>query len=228
VLPLILLQVSNYTFIKAMRHASTATSPLIRAQLALAAAANGSSSSTAGAVAVHILQQQQQQGALPLLWPSQRLLQAVQQLAEQPLRQLFSQQQQQQDDTAAAAAAAAAAVPSKESRAAGLTRIRNQLLADLRRTGLLPDEQSLLPAAAAAAAGMETEADALRAFDMLQSRVMRQQLLQAGNSQLIFALNSVRVENCDSTVCCRAESCGSSCCRLVSNLKYVCFVLCAC
>ncbi|WIA37613.1 hypothetical protein OEZ86_014515 [Tetradesmus obliquus] len=38
-------QVSNAAFIKAMRHASTATGPLIRAQLALAAAAGGSSSS---------------------------------------------------------------------------------------------------------------------------------------------------------------------------------------
>jgi hypothetical protein len=163
-LPLpVLLQVSNASFIKAMRYASTATSPLIRAQLALAAAANGSSSSTAGAVAAQILQQQ---AALPLLWPSQRLQQAVQQLAEQPLQQLFSQQQQQ-------GPAAAAAGPDKESRAAALTHIRNQLLADLRRTGVLPDQHTLLPAA-----GMEREADAVRAFDMLQSRVMRQQLLQ--------------------------------------------------
>jgi hypothetical protein len=69
-------------------------------------------------------------------------------------------------------------VPDKDSRAAALTRIRNQLLADLRRTGVLPDEYSLLPTAAAA--GMETEADALKAFDMLQSKVMRQQLLQVG------------------------------------------------
>jgi hypothetical protein len=169
------LQVSNATFIKAMRFASTATTPLIRAQLALAAAAGSSSSSTAGGVAAHFLQQQQ--GALPLLWPSQRLLQAVQQLAEKPLQKLFSQQQQQQQQQQLDAAAAAA-VPSKESRAAGLTRIRNQLLADLRRTGLLPDEHTLLPAAAAA--GLERECDALRAFDMLQSRVMRQQLLQVG------------------------------------------------
>jgi hypothetical protein len=173
----VLLQVSNATFIKAMRFASTATTPLIRAQLALAAAAgsSSSSSSSACAAAAHILQQQQ--SALPLLWPSQRLLQAVQQLAEKPLQQLFSQHQQQQQQQLDAAAAAAAA-PSKESRAAGLTRIRNRLLADLKRTGLLPDEHTLLPAAAAA--GMEREADALRAFDMLQSRVMRQQLLQVG------------------------------------------------
>ncbi|KAF6254395.1 hypothetical protein COO60DRAFT_322562 [Scenedesmus sp. NREL 46B-D3] len=166
-------QVANRDIIRAMRHASTATSPLIHAQLALSAAAGGSSRSTARAVAVHILQQQH--AALPLLWPSQRLQQAVQQLAEQPLQQLFSQRQQlQQGETAAAAAAG----PDKESRAAGLSRIRGQLLADLRRTGLLPDQHTPLPAAAAA--GMETEADALRAFDMLQSRVMRQQLLQGG------------------------------------------------
>jgi hypothetical protein len=180
-LPLAVPQVSNATFIKAMRHASTATSPLIRAQLALAAAANGDSSSTAGAVAAHILQQQQ--GALPLLWPSQRLLQEVQQLAEQPLRQLFTHQQQQQQGVTQPPAAA----PSKESRAVGLTRIRNQLLADLRRTGLLPDDNTQLTAAAAA--GLEREADALRAFDMLQSRVMRQQLLQVGQNTSTFALS---------------------------------------
>jgi ElaB/YqjD/DUF883 family membrane-anchored ribosome-binding protein len=201
-LPLLLLQVTNNVFVAAMRWAAQATQPLLQAQKALAAAAVHDSSSSRGAVAaaaavgslLHLeditspqqqQQQQQQQGCrqsqtLPLLWPSQKLQATVEQLMAAPLQTLFkqssSQQQQQQQQGNSQAAS------DKLSRAGGLTALRQQLFKDLQQMGLLADEvtadQPPCAAAAAAAAGLYSEADVLRAFDVLQSRVMRNILLQ--------------------------------------------------
>lgn len=167
---LLLSQVSEGDFIKTMRLAALATQPLIQAQLQLAGAAAGEDSRSAAVPGElqHPLQHlQQQQNSLGLLYPSQQLQQAVDELMRQPLQELFSQQPQQ-----------SAARGDKALRARQLAQLQRQLLRDLKRRGLVADEHT--QAAAAAAAGLYSREDVLRSFDLLQSRVMRELLLQVG------------------------------------------------
>jgi polyribonucleotide nucleotidyltransferase len=147
-------QISDQVFVAAMKYAAVSTRPLIRAQQALAAAVQSA--------------KQQQQQQLPLLWPEQQLQSIVAQLAEQPLRQLFTQHSSSSSSSS-----------NKQSRAAALTAIQHELLRDLQRLGLLPEAGQSAAAAAAGsgAGGMVSREDALRAFDALQSRVMRDVLL---------------------------------------------------
>lgn len=151
-----------------MRVAAQATQSLIQAQLQLAAAVAGGSSSSSSTEA-H--KQQQQQYSLGLIWPCQQLRQAVEQLARQPLLDLFSQQQQQSVSS------------DKTYRALQLANLQRQLLADLRRMGLMADDQTALTAAAAA--GLYSREDVLRSFDTLQSTVMRELLLQVRGARSV-------------------------------------------
>jgi polyribonucleotide nucleotidyltransferase len=149
-------QTAEEAFISVMRLAAVSTKPLILAQQALAAAAQPSS--------------QQQQ--LPLLWPDQQLQSTVAQLAERPLRELFTQH-----------SSSSSSGSDKQSRAAALTAIQHELLRDLQRMGLLPEAGKSGAAAAATSGGggggggMVSREDVLRAFDTLQSRLMRDVLL---------------------------------------------------
>jgi polyribonucleotide nucleotidyltransferase len=145
---------AEHVFVSAVKLAASSTRPLIETQQALAAAAAAA-------------QQQQQQWQLPLLWPGKQLQQTVAQLAEQPLRTLFTQQGQQQQQTGSSGSS------DKESRAAALAAIQAEMLRDLQRTGVLPEAGQ----SAVAAAGQVLREDALRAFDALQSKVMREVLL---------------------------------------------------
>jgi len=169
-------QVPEYAFQRALLLAAVSTGPLIKAQQALAAAAAAAAGSS----------RQQQQRTLPLLLPALRLQEAVRQLAERPLRALFTQHGSNggsSDTTAVGGAGTSSSSSSssnKLSRAASLAAIQQELLADLQRMGLLPEGgQPGTAAAAAAAGGMYTREDALRAFDSLQSRVMRDLLLES-------------------------------------------------
>lgn len=154
-------QTTEGAFVAAMNLAAVSTRPLIETQQALAAAA-----------AAQRLQQLQLQ--LPLLQPSQDLHQVVEQLAGQPLRQLFTKQQQQQQHGGGSSSSS-----DKGSRAAALSVIQSELLRDLKRMGLLAEAGQ----ATAAAAGQVSREDAARAVDVLQSKVMRDVLLSAEVSQ---------------------------------------------
>ena len=150
------------TFVAALRLAAVSTKPLIAAQQQLAAAV-----AAAGG-------QQQQQQHLPLLWPDARVQQVVAEHAEGPLRALFSQQQQESSGSNVSSVTGSGSGSSdKQSRAAALAGLQSELLRDLQRLGLLAET----PAAAAAGGGMLCREDVLRAFDVLQSRVMREVLL---------------------------------------------------
>lgn len=153
-------QTVEAAFVAAMRLAAVSTKPLIQAQQALAAA-------------VVAQQQQQQQRQLALLWPSQQLQQTVAQLTEQPLRALFTKQHGSSDGSIGGSSSSSRS-SDKESRAAALSGIQSELLRDLQRMGLLAE-----PGQLAAAAGQVSRDDALRAFDALQSRVMRDVLLES-------------------------------------------------
>lgn len=176
-------QTTEGAFVAAMNLAAVSTRPLITTQQALAAAAAA--------------QQQQQQLQLPLLLPSQQLQQAVEQLAGQPLRQLFTKQQQQQSSSGSSSS-------DKGSRAAVLSVIQSELLRDLQRMGLLAEAGQ-----STAAAGQVSREDALRAFDVLQSKVMRDVLLSAEVSQRHSGSSLCRTHSIAQH--CTAQAAGVSC-----------------
>jgi polyribonucleotide nucleotidyltransferase len=178
-------QVSHTSFVHALRFAARATAPLIHTQQQLAADVLAAG------------QQQRGGSELPMLWPSSSCQEAVAHLARAPLTQLFTQHH-----TADGVSGAA----NKGARAAALTALQRQLLADMRRLGLLADseqQQLLLQAAASPPdssssssssssststgpslpGGMHSREDVLRAFDALQSQVMRQVLLAQQQQQ---------------------------------------------
>jgi polyribonucleotide nucleotidyltransferase len=166
-------QTAETAFVAAMRLAAVSTQPLIQAQQALAAA-------------VLAQQQEQQRRQLAQLWPSQQLQQTVRQLTEQPLKALFTKQL---GSNGGGGGSSSSSSSDKESRAAALSIIQSELLRDLQRMGLLAEAGQLT---AAAAAGQVSREDALRAFDVLQSRVMREVLLENEvsdtNTPLLFAV----------------------------------------
>jgi hypothetical protein len=153
-------QTDEAAFVAAMRLAAVSTKPLIQAQQALEAA-------------VLTQQQEQQQRHLAQLWPSQQLQQTVGQLTEQPLKALFTKHKLGSNDCSNGGSSSITS-SDKESRAAALSSIQSGLLRDLQRVGLLAEAGQL-----AAAAGQVSREDALRAFDVLQSRVMREVLLES-------------------------------------------------
>jgi polyribonucleotide nucleotidyltransferase len=131
----------------ALRFAAAAIDPILAPQLALLAA-----------------RARGRRRPPPLLPVAPKLHAAVEELAFDASRALFG-------GGAAADGSSYDTGAGKAARGAAIARLQADVLSGLRHRGLLPDETG------ARAAGMFAEAEALRALDALQSRVMRDALL---------------------------------------------------